>query len=365
MLWWVMNDVAGEHTRSKTPPIQIEIQATAFAFEAPRSPIGNTTFYRYKLLYKGSTAFRDAYVGLFIDPDLGNFMDDFAGSDTTLQLAYAYNGDNSDTAYGDDPPALGITLLQGPRVSSPVADSVRHHGMTAFLVPPDDGGPGGWPLQPEQFLNYMQGRWKDGQPLTLGASGLDPSNPPISFHYPGDPVARAFWSELNIDGNGLQNLPSDRQFFMFSGPFTMQPGDEQEVSFAIVWSRGKDHLDSVRQLKVDTARLQEDAAFFLTPHVEYGVSDVPLPTYSLGFAENYPNPFSVATTIRYSLPQPMQVRLAVYDVLGREVAVLADQAQAAGIYAVDFEAGGLPAGVYLYRIELDHLRFSKTMILVR
>ncbi|MFK7846752.1 MAG: T9SS type A sorting domain-containing protein, partial [Rhodothermales bacterium] len=80
---------------------------------------------------------------------------------------------------------------------------------------------------------------------------------------------------------------------------------------------------------------------------------------------NFPNPFTESTTFRYSLPQTMQVRLAVYDMLGREVQVLVEQQQDAGIYTINFEAGTLPSGIYLARIELDHLRFTKRMVLAR
>jgi hypothetical protein len=60
----------------------------------------------------------------------------------------------------------------------------------------------------------------------------------------------------------------------------------------------------------------------------------------------------------------MHVHLSVYDVLGREVALLVDERQEGGIYEVPFEAGSLPPGVYLYRIAMDHLRFTRTMTLL-
>ena len=64
----------------------------------------------------------------------------------------------------------------------------------------------------------------------------------------------------------------------------------------------------------------------------------------------YPNPFAASTTIRFSLDAPSDVRLAVYDVLGREVAVLVDGAVEAGTHTAEFDAAGLPSGLYLYRL---------------
>ncbi len=64
-----------------------------------------------------------------------------------------------------------------------------------------------------------------------------------------------------------------------------------------------------------------------------------------------PNPFATETTLRFGLAEAGPVRLTVYDVLGREVARLAEQQMEAGPQSVTFEASGLPAGVYLVRLE--------------
>lgn len=79
--------------------------------------------------------------------------------------------------------------------------------------------------------------------------------------------------------------------------------------------------------------------------------DSELPT-THALEQNYPNPFNPATTIRFQLPQAEQVTLRVFDVLGREVAALLDDASmTAGAHTVRFDATGLTSGVYLYRLE--------------
>ena len=67
----------------------------------------------------------------------------------------------------------------------------------------------------------------------------------------------------------------------------------------------------------------------------------------------YPNPFSGRTAIRFALEEAGDVRLAVYDVTGREVAALADGPAEAGQHAATFEADGLAAGVYVWRLVAD------------
>ncbi len=80
-------------------------------------------------------------------------------------------------------------------------------------------------------------------------------------------------------------------------------------------------------------------------------SDGALPTAPM-LAAAYPNPFSDETTIGFELPEAQAVTLAVYDMLGRRVAVLASGEHAAGYHAVRLDGRGLAAGVYLYRLTL-------------
>lgn len=72
-------------------------------------------------------------------------------------------------------------------------------------------------------------------------------------------------------------------------------------------------------------------------------------TFSLG--QNYPNPFNPMTIFKYSLPVDAHVRLTIFNLLGQEVATLADGVQAAGFKSVTWNANGYPSGVYFYRLE--------------
>ena len=81
--------------------------------------------------------------------------------------------------------------------------------------------------------------------------------------------------------------------------------------------------------------------------------------------QNYPNPFNPETTIRYGLPKAGEVRLAVYNLLGHEVAILVDQSKPAGHHTVRFGAGNLPSGVYVYRLHAGDETIVRTMMLVK
>ena len=88
--------------------------------------------------------------------------------------------------------------------------------------------------------------------------------------------------------------------------------------------------------------------------------------------QNYPNPFNPSTSIGYTVAgvgsrsSPVgNVRLTVYDLLGREVAVLVDEPKFPGSYEVTFEASGLATGVYVYRLSAGEFTQTRTMVMVR
>ncbi|MBP1653542.1 MAG: 5'-Nucleotidase domain protein [Bacteroidetes bacterium] len=81
--------------------------------------------------------------------------------------------------------------------------------------------------------------------------------------------------------------------------------------------------------------------------------------------QNYPNPFNPTTMISYSIPARADVRLTVYDVLGREVSTLVNATQEAGTYVADFSAQGLPSGVYYYALKAGAFTETKAMVLMK
>ncbi len=79
--------------------------------------------------------------------------------------------------------------------------------------------------------------------------------------------------------------------------------------------------------------------------------------------QNYPNPFNQSTTLRFSLERPAnQVRLGIYDLLGRRVASLINKPLQAGTHEVAFDADGIMKGVYLYRLSINGRAWSRKML---
>jgi Concanavalin A-like lectin/glucanases superfamily/Secretion system C-terminal sorting domain/Thrombospondin type 3 repeat len=80
---------------------------------------------------------------------------------------------------------------------------------------------------------------------------------------------------------------------------------------------------------------------------------------------NYPNPFNPTTTIRYGVPESAAIRLTVYDMLGRRVRVLVDDVVSAGMHNVNFDAGALPSGSYIYRLVTPGGQFTKMLTVLK
>jgi hypothetical protein len=89
-----------------------------------------------------------------------------------------------------------------------------------------------------------------------------------------------------------------------------------------------------------------------------------IPT-AFALEQNYPNPFNPATVVRYQVAVAGQVTLAVYDLLGRQMAVLVNEVKAPGSYAVRFDAAGLPSGMYVYRLSAGGFSTARNMMLVK
>jgi len=82
-------------------------------------------------------------------------------------------------------------------------------------------------------------------------------------------------------------------------------------------------------------------------------------------AQNYPNPFNPSTSIKYSVPESGNIRLSVFNIVGEEVAVLAEGFSQAGFYEVTFDASNLSTGVYLYKLQSANSVQTKKMMLLK
>jgi hypothetical protein len=233
-IWSVYNDAdAGTHTNlaGSTSPLGVEIQQTTFAYNRSGA-LGNIIFIKFKILNKGGNQLDSTYFSSWVDPDLGGFTDDLVGCDTTLSLGYCYNSTNADQLYGATPPTVGFDFFRGPivQVSPGVYDTL---GMVSF----NKYSNGTDPKSAEETYNFMKGLKADGSALHVDD---DPLQPVTTFQVSGDPVTSTGWLDTNA---------GDRRMMLSTGPFSMAPGDSQEIVVALIVGQGIDALSSVTDLK--------------------------------------------------------------------------------------------------------------------
>ena len=107
-------------------------------------------------------------------------------------------------------------------------------------------------------------------------------------------------------------------------------------------------------------QVDNDGSFEYSDVVEVEV----LPT-QFELSQNYPNPFNPSTTIRFSLPEATQVKINLFNMLGEQVATLAEGMYESGYHKVTFNASNLPSGTYIYRLESSDFVQVKKMVLIK
>lgn len=238
-LWTVYNDLdtALHRKVGTTLPMGIEVHAMYYGFKTP-GPLENTMFVQWKIINKSDAQYDSVFIGMWSDIDMGDANDDVDGYDTTLSLAYVYNGDNDDqgsSGYGTKPPACGTMFLGGHPEIVPYAYPV-------YIKSQDPYGDlrMGNPVFPMDAFNYLRGLTK-----TTGVPNIDPiTNLPSRFAFTGDPITNIGWTR---SASGFS--PADVRSLLSLGPITLAPGDTQEVNAAFVIAQGHDRLQSVRQLR--------------------------------------------------------------------------------------------------------------------
>jgi len=110
------------------------------------------------------------------------------------------------------------------------------------------------------------------------------------------------------------------------------------------------------------------------PTIEQAIwSDVPIGVHNTSvevpveynLLQNYPNPFNPTTNIRFDLPKSSFVSLRIYDMLGKEVAIVLEKNLQAASYMVDFNASELPSGIYFYKLQAGDFTSIKKMTLIK
>ena len=363
MLYHIFNDSLAQHSNTSGLKLGIEIQASAYAYFCPGIADSNivlnrTTLYNYTIINRSQNNYDSVYIGLWCDMDLGSAMDDYIGCDTTLTAGFTYNGDNNDETaqgYGLNPPIQNIKILRGTiadlndgidnDLDGTIDEAEERTTMNHFHTYNNiNNTPTGNPNIAIDYYNYLHSYWLNGQHVTYGDDGTNPSNPPTNFIYSGTPYAATGWTEASV-----ATPPADRRFLMSSGPVSLNAGDTANLDFAYVFTRDSINPNGLTtSIARNIADLQRIQYWFDTDNFPSCVN------YNVGVQEInatqiysvFPNPASTKLFIRNNEVEISEFNYTILNLLGAEVK--------SGKYisnSINIEE--LPAQIYILRIETN------------
>ena len=340
-VWQLINDQGGDAPDpvTSTPPLPAEIHITYFVFNCPDNPLlHNSLFTRHKIINRSVEPLDSMFIAMLVDFDLGCYRDDYLGSSAATNTFYTYNKTNEDdptgactpdNAYGINPPVQAVTFL---------------NKSLDYFMPFYNSGVGNpppgttFPTNPNEYYNYLSGSWRDGTPLTEGATGYSPADPSVvttNLAFPGNPNNLGEWSMLDVD------IPTRDVASMGSHQLgTFQPGEITELVTAWSYHRGPglNHLENV-DLMLQEVPLLHDA-------YENNFEDVCSTSVSSSSISNdqsiilYPNPASGEVFLNWNRPQTGG--LNVYDITGK----LIYRKRISGEAMNSFNTGNWPEGMY-------------------
>lgn len=346
MLWWVFNDKGNIHTETGGAQLGIEVHASAYAYNQPLdTPLFHTIFVEYKIINRSIKDRLDSvYVGNFTDFDLGYAFDDYVGADSVLNAYYVYNGDADDegvSGYGINPPSQAVILL-----NRKLSKFVYYNNTTNQNT--------GNPTIPEDYYNYLAGRWKDGKPLTYGGDGRTGSNIPADFMFPGNPTSTdpADWNERTA---GI--APGDRRGLGTTGPLSFAPGSVETFTYAYVYTRNTESgsTGAINQMKKDLAHIRDFYAKdtlitnLITPASAANNNNITV----------FPNPAKEEVFIAATKNNIVSVR--IINAIGQEAAYIRNQEAPVNSFSVK----NFPAGFYTILVETTEGFTAKKLLIGR
>lgn len=213
VVYAIMNDANGIHQGSGFTSLGLELHVMLYQY-ITTDELNNANFLSAVVVNRSVNEYNDYHFGLFVDFDLGNYNDDYVGTDINRNLAYVYNGDlldensTSSSGYQANPPGFGVLSL-----NNTLSSNVEFSNITSPTIP--------------GVVRMMKGLNAAGTPI------LDNMGTEVKHMYAG--TATTGWSEV-----GAANPPGDRRNVLGFDPIVLQAnGGQHCYDFAFVYDRNQ------------------------------------------------------------------------------------------------------------------------------
>lgn len=217
--------------------LELEYHWMMYAFDdTTNKNLDQSIFLQYTIINRSIDVYDSLKVGLVVDGDLGNPVDDYIGSDSLYNIIYFYNGDNFDEStngfngYGNQAPALGVKFL---------SDSLDN-----ALTFNSGFGINGDPVVDQDWVNYLNSRWKNGQAVVFGGDGINGSGGAgklTRYMYTGQPSTLSGWTEVTpLSSTVFRNAPGDRRMLGSIPHFSLQPQERKTIEIVVGYGQTND-----------------------------------------------------------------------------------------------------------------------------
>ncbi len=148
------------------------------------------------------------------------------------------------------------------------------------------------------------------------------------------------------------------------GPYSLKQNTSAYFTIALIFGEDREELlKNVRYARLIHEIDYGQSPFYTIPISNEEVIETP---EKFSLSQNYPNPFNPTTNIEFSLSKSAPVTLTVFDITGRQVqSLITNKSYPAGTHSVQFDAGNLSSGVYMYRLEVAGEVFTKKLTLIK
>jgi len=270
---------------------KVSVSLDTYAFDNPQ--LSNVVYLKYTLQNQSPINIaKNLYLGLFNDWDIGNASNNNIAYSESDSVLYI-----SDATSGSSQPLVAVAQL------SPISSVLAIDNTVT----------------------------EDPDSVTFGLyDGFTDTEKRNSLH------ARAV--RTNIQNTDVSAVTA-------SGPYTLNPGAKVTVGFVYAFG------DDLSQLRAQIVQARSQKPFAVSPLGQAVSNEMPPQTK---LYQNFPNPFSATTQIRFDLQQDSKTELTIYDVLGRRIRTLVDKPLKARTYYFEFGGKNLSSGVYFARLKTNN-----------
>ncbi len=220
--------------------MKVEIHRMAYVVADPADYLNNSVFVSYKIYNRSGAQFDSTIFSVYSDFDLGNYADDYIGSDSALNMVYAYNGlpsDDGAKGYGLNPPVEGMILLS--------------HPLSSAMTYNNDNSNYGNPVNTNQYFGYMNARWRNNAEMTYGDSGISGTSR-AWYAFSGNICDSTGWTE---GSSGM--IPGDRRMLSNINLGSITGDASFTIDFAYLFYRGTNGTsDAICNLKQQAGSLK-------------------------------------------------------------------------------------------------------------